>query len=118
MKMTRHQSIAEVRNARKQLYLKKEKLEKEIKDQYLQIEGGISYLRIPPDIAGKISSFLINKANHVLEEDDNMPVLACETTLRYSLYRMLRRFDKRIHVIGYTELSPEVSAEIRYELSI
>jgi flagellar biosynthesis component FlhA len=44
----------------------------------------------------------------VLRSEDEAPVLVCEDAIRLPLFRMIQHFDPRIHVLSYTELSPEV----------
>ena len=41
-------------------------------------------------------------------EHDVMPVVACERSLRFPLLRIVERFDPRVSVLSYTELSPEL----------
>ena len=40
--------------------------------------------------------------------EDLPPVVVCVPALRLPLSRMLRRYDPRIHVLSFTELSPEI----------
>ncbi len=40
---------------------------------------------------------------------DRHPVLVCESLLRAPLSRLLRRFDRRIRVLSFTELSREAA---------
>ncbi len=94
-----------------------EKLENDLKNEYLQIDSGFPVLRLPPQLAQKLASSIIRHTNRILEEEDNIPVVACEAAIRFPLARMLKRFDKRINVISYTELSTALIPEIKYQIN-
>jgi hypothetical protein len=64
-------------------------------------------LRIDPGTAGALAAALRRHFERNLR-DDVKPVVVCATKLRKPLSRLLRRFDPRIHVLSFTELSQEV----------
>jgi len=94
-----------------------EQLEDSIKNRYLEIKDGSSQLRLPPELALKISSTLIIQTNKILKEENILPVLACEPLIRRPVSAMVKRFDKRVRVLSYTELSTDVLPEIKYQIA-
>ena len=94
-----------------------ERLEADLKNEYLQIDDGFPLLRLPPRLAQHLVATVVRQTNRILEEDDVLPVVACEAPLRFPLARLFKRFDSRIHVISYTELSTEVVPEIRDQIT-
>ena len=64
-------------------------------------------LAIDPGTAGALAAALRRHFERNLR-DDVKPVVVCATKLRRPLSRLLRRFDPRIHVLSFTELSQDV----------
>jgi flagellar biosynthesis component FlhA len=84
-----------------------ETLEQELIDR-LRIAGGRRTLDLTLDQGLKLASAVRGTFETILRTEDMAPVLVCEDNLRLPLFRMIQHFDSRIHVLSYTELSPEV----------
>ena len=65
-------------------------------------------LRIAPVDVLKLTSSIRRKFQSELKNEEGIPVLVCRKELRPLLNEMIKVHDKRINVLGYVELSPEV----------
>jgi hypothetical protein len=64
--------------------------------------------RITPEEAKGMIGAVRERFEEVARADHVLPVIVCDEWLRAPLFDMLQRFDPRIFVLSYTELSPEV----------
>ena len=71
-------------------------------------KGRLSLRKLGPDDELGFVTGLRERFEVVSRADHTLPVLVCEDHLRLPLFELLRRHDGRIHVLSYTELSPEV----------
>lgn len=79
-----------------------------------QLQARLELVQDSPRLALNVDEALLLAATirgyfeQVLRTEDAAPVLACEEALRMPLSQLLLRFDARIRVVGYSELSTEV----------
>ena len=64
--------------------------------------------KITPEEELRMAATVRERFEEVARADHASPVLLCEDYLRAPLFDMLQRFDPRIFVLSYTELSPAV----------
>ena len=74
----------------------------------LKVSSGQTELDLIPDHSLKLAAAIRRKFQEVVRNDDRTPILVCEENLRLSLYRLIQRFDPRIFVLSYTELSLDI----------
>lgn len=63
---------------------------------------------ITPDEAKRMIGAVRERFEEVSRADHVRPVIVCDEWVRAPLFDMLQRFDPRIFVLSYTELSPDV----------
>lgn len=80
--------------------------EQELANQVRTVDG-LRVLRVPTEEALALASAVMAHFERQLREDAR-PALACIPRLRLPLARLIRRFDPRLAVLSFTELSPEV----------
>jgi flagellar biosynthesis protein FlhA len=64
--------------------------------------------RITPEEAKRLIRAVQERFEEVARGDHARPVIVCDDWLRAPLFDMVHRFDPRIFVLSYTELSPDV----------
>jgi type III secretory pathway component EscV len=70
--------------------------------------GGGQQLPLEPVEAQALTASISRYVARSLRESDVMPVVACERSLRLPLLRLIERFDPRVRVLSYTELTPDL----------
>ncbi|MEM9720782.1 MAG: FHIPEP family type III secretion protein [Bacteroidota bacterium] len=93
-----------------------EKTENSLKEKLLRDNNGFQRLNIDPIQANKFASAMVRTFERIIREKNTIPVLVCDPALRIYLYRLLQKFDTRINVLSFTELSPEVPVNLEMVL--
>jgi hypothetical protein len=70
------------------------------------------YLRLSPAQALALASATRRHVERSLRDDDALPVVVSVPTLRRPLFRLLRRFDRRIYALSFTELAPALRLSV------
>jgi hypothetical protein len=83
-----------------------ETFERNLLDRLRSTEG--QQLPLDPAEAQALTASISRHVARSLRESDVMPVVACERGLRFPLLRLIERFDPRVRVLSYTELSPDL----------
>jgi len=84
-----------------------EAFEKNLLNRLRSAEGG-QQLALDPVEAQALAASISRHVARSLNESEVMPVVACERNLRLPLLRLIERFDARVKVLSYTELSPDL----------
>lgn len=64
--------------------------------------------KLSPEEARRIAAAVRERVEEVTRADRVVPVLVCADHLRQAMFDLLQRYDPRIFVLSYSELSPDV----------
>jgi hypothetical protein len=67
-------------------------------------------LPLDPGSALELSGAVRRAMSLCLAEHDALPVIVCDTELRFSLYKTLQSYSRAFHVLSYDELSTDIPA--------
>lgn len=73
--------------------------------------GGVDQLELGTGEARSLASAVRRYTEHTLERADTLPVLVTMPVLRRPLFELLQRFDRRTHVLSFTELPDRLRFE-------
>jgi hypothetical protein len=68
----------------------------------------LAFEKLAPEELRRLVAQVRDRIETVTRADGTVPVLVCADHLRAPLFELLQRFDPRIFVLSYTELSPDV----------
>jgi flagellar biosynthesis protein FlhA len=85
-----------------------EGLEKRLMKMLRSTSRGRLELSLHPGEAHALATAVSRHLERSLRENNVKPIVVCERSLRYPLFRILECFDPRVLVLSYTELSPDL----------